>query len=264
MSESFDRVKAVVAAAAQAWDDLVPRLVGARAALEAKIAEASHLDPALVRDLELLRPRFDELATALVTDPLSVAPDSVAALEHDLAALGDVLLAAGDLRADLDDRLERARTLLDSARNAAAQAQAAYKTAIAKVANPAAAAPRELDETLEEELELVTRLVADGHVRDACSRLDKWTARVDTTLTESTGSTMLNGALGEARRRLRGRLDAYLAKAHAVHLAEDADVSELYEAARAVLYTAPTDLEQARKLVERYQRAVSHPMRRLR
>jgi hypothetical protein len=154
--------------------------------------------------------------------------------------------------------------LLDSARHAVAQAQAAYATAIAKVANPAPAAPPALDKTLDEELARVARLAADGHMRDACAQLDKWVARVDTTLTASTESTMLNCALVEKRRQLRGRLDAYLAKSHAVYLAEDADVTELYDAARAVLYTAPTDLERARELVERYQSAVSNPARHLR
>ncbi len=71
----------------------------------------------------------------------------------------------------------------------------------------------------------------------------------------------MHRALLEARNQLRGRLDAYLAKAHGVHLAEDEDVHRAYDAAHDELYTAPTDLHRASTLVEQYQRLVSQPAR---
>jgi hypothetical protein len=60
-----------------------------------------------------------------------------------------------------------------------------------------------------------------------------------------------------ARNELRGRLDAYRAKANALGLLEDPDAEAVYNEARGILFTAPTDLAVAVSLVDRYQKAVS-------
>jgi hypothetical protein len=55
------------------------------------------------------------------------------------------------------------------------------------------------------------------------------------------------------RRELRGRLDAYRAKAIATGRAEDLALDELYQSAASVLYQAPCDLEEAERSVAAYQ-----------
>ncbi|MBW4718219.1 hypothetical protein [Saccharothrix obliqua] len=65
----------------------------------------------------------------------------------------------------------------------------------------------------------------------------------------------LTGSLAR-RSELRGRLDAYRAKATARGLAEDAGLAELHRAARDVLFSAPCDLRAGTVAVARYQRAV--------
>src|SRR5262249_23631584 len=64
-----------------------------------------------------------------------------------------------------------------------------------------------------------------------------------------------------ARNELRGRLDAYRAKAQQIGRLEDTDATRAYDRAHRVLYTAPTDLVTASELVERYQDIVSPPAR---
>jgi len=70
--------------------------------------------------------------------------------------------------------------------------------------------------------------------------------------------TVAGEATGQlaARDELRGRLDAYRAKASAEGRAEDLVLDELYQRVRAALYEAPCDLGRARALAEDYQRAV--------
>jgi len=73
-------------------------------------------------------------------------------------------------------------------------------------------------------------------------------------------------AFAEARRRfeapldergdLRGLLTAYRDRANRFGLAEDPALAELFEQARAALWTAPCDLARARPLVAAYQKAV--------
>jgi hypothetical protein len=65
----------------------------------------------------------------------------------------------------------------------------------------------------------------------------------------------LTGLL-ERRTELRGRLEAYRAKATKLGHAEDAALSVLHRAAHDVLFTAPCDLAEATRAVGRYQRAV--------
>ena len=62
-----------------------------------------------------------------------------------------------------------------------------------------------------------------------------------------------------ARDELRGRLDAYRAKAQAVGRGEDLELDRLYVDARDVLYSAPCDLVEAGALVTAYQRSISSP-----
>ena len=64
-----------------------------------------------------------------------------------------------------------------------------------------------------------------------------------------------------ARNELRGRLDAYRAKANALGLLEEPRLCALYDQAHTSLYTAPTDLAAAIGLVEQYQQALSHTPR---
>ena len=58
------------------------------------------------------------------------------------------------------------------------------------------------------------------------------------------------------RDELRGRLDAYRAKAAALGRAEDLVLDDAYGRARDALYVAPCDLDEATRLTEDYQRSI--------
>ncbi|MBB5953521.1 hypothetical protein FHS29_000091 [Saccharothrix tamanrassetensis] len=68
-------------------------------------------------------------------------------------------------------------------------------------------------------------------------------------------AAQLAGSL-DRRSELRGRLDAYRAKAAARGYAEDAGLAALHRAARDALHSAPCDLRAGTVAVARYQRAV--------
>jgi hypothetical protein len=61
------------------------------------------------------------------------------------------------------------------------------------------------------------------------------------------------------RRELRGRLDAYRAKAQSMGLAEDPGLWELYRRAEDTLYTAPCDLDEAERRLAEYQMGILSP-----
>ncbi|MEV4679013.1 hypothetical protein AB0K34_45840, partial [Actinomadura sp. NPDC049382] len=70
---------------------------------------------------------------------------------------------------------------------------------------------------------------------------------------ETTG--VIRGLL-DRREELRGRLEAYRAKAARLGHAEDAELARIYEQARELLWTSPCDLRKATVSLSGYQRAI--------
>jgi hypothetical protein len=79
---------------------------------------------------------------------------------------------------------------------------------------------------------------------------------VPDTLPECRALVVNLAGLLDRRTELRGRLEAYRAKAARLGHAESATLSALHRAAYDVLFTAPCDLLEATRAVGRYQRAV--------
>jgi hypothetical protein len=255
MAAAFDEANATLAALTAPWDALTPRLAHAGAALREATEQAAGAEP----DTEALagaRRRHAELSALLAHDPLAVAPDAVAALEASVAASAGEARAIAELRARVDERLARARELLRAVEQAREEALSARERAVAKIVAPDVAEPPDAA-GLAEGLAQVERLTATGRWRQAHEGLAHWTARADAVLEQARAAAAANRAPVEARNQLRGRLDAYRAKARALRLLETPAVAELHERAHRALFAAPTDLAQAEQLVARYQQALS-------
>ena len=95
-----------------------------------------------------------------------------------------------------------------------------------------------------------------GDARAARRSVDELTSRVEA----------VERALDEAQRRfeaplarrreLRGLLDAYRDMAKRRGHAEDEELQSVYDRVRAMLYSAPLDLDQGAKALSEYERAV--------
>ena len=90
----------------------------------------------------------------------------------------------------------------------------------------------------------------------ARSELDEYAHRIDRCAAALDEAAARYGAPLAVREDLRGLLGAYRTRAGRSGLAEDVPLTDAYRAAREVLWTAPCDLREAQKLVERYQRMV--------
>ena len=66
---AFNELRDIVAATQFAWDQLVPRVATARAALDELANEPRGLDAELAPELARLRPRLDELGRSLMALP---------------------------------------------------------------------------------------------------------------------------------------------------------------------------------------------------
>ncbi len=260
MEEAFDRAKAVVSAVAAVWDDLLPRLDRAAAGLADLQRLAQSVGEAHAPELAGLSGQLDTVRSAVSTDPLSVSTDQLGRIEAGLASARTSLVELAGLRAGMDGALAAARAALADLEQIEAQAGTAHAEVLAKIApTPGRPLPEPMvpDLTLRHRLDHLSGLGSRGDWRAAQRELTRWTRDVQARrATADQVAAAIAAPLAE-RNELRGRLDAYRAKASRLGRLEDPSVVELYNQAREVLYTAPTDVPTAAELVARYQRALS-------
>ena len=175
------------------------------------------------------------------------------------------LRAAARESAEAQDRLRRqldeVRASADGCEATLRAARERRQSAAVKIVIPAHAraaldaAADELASVLAEWLEVERTLTDDaGLARPRLDHLARRAGRLAETvqaLTEADGFTVA------ARDQLRGRLEAYRAKAQALGRGEDLDLDSRFDAAEAVLFSAPCDLGQAEQLVRAYQDALA-------
>lgn len=259
MSEAFDQAKAVVAATGEAWTHLLPRLQSDETALSDMEREAASLGERSVPELAGIRGRLDGLETSLATDPLSIASGTVDAVEASIAAVRRDLDELIRLRADLTAQLDQARALLAQLEQVMAEGRAANDEVRIKIVSPSVPAPATPDPELGARLERAAALAGHQQWRAARHQLTEWTTQVNGLLAEAQRIASANRAPIAERNELRGRLEAYRAKANRLGRVEDAALADTYEQAHRLLFSAPIDLGAAAELVARYQQALAGP-----
>ncbi|MET0626915.1 MAG: hypothetical protein ABW033_00485 [Acidimicrobiia bacterium] len=257
MSDCFDEVNQTLAAISNAWDTMVTRVSTLRVMLTgAHESGIANHDPAARATLDALQGRVDLLAEVLVLDPLAVSPDDLDSIEAGVATLQSEIDAARQLRAGFDDRMAKARALLDEVRSAVEAAHAAHAEVTAKIANASVPDPPSMSTVPVDDLDAVESLAIQGRWRDAEIALASWSATADEVLRDAFACASANRAPIEWRNQMRGLLDGYHAMARRLGVIEDVRVSALHVAARDALFTAPTDLPAAQELVRAYRDAL--------
>jgi hypothetical protein len=255
-----EAVRAVVTRVAAVWQGTSTTL----AALESQCSEieqrATQAGLPAPNELAVARSLLTQLRKRCAEDPLAVDP-------------------ANDGTAPIAGGLERARTAITQAiasrQNASQESADSIAQIEAAIGQLAAARESERESsakvggasTLAEMEHAAAELVA---LRDEFSA-----ARSETNVdhmvralaalrvrsaTAQERARRLVGAAGASlaqRNELRGRLDAYRAKARAMGRGEDPELESIYREAADALFTAPCDLAHSESLVLSYQRALS-------
>lgn len=221
-------------------------------------------------ELERTTEELTALRAEVVADPLafwipaggSSAPgggrpdtsryDSAARGLEDIRREIDAVL---NVRQDAEQRLMKLRDVLSRADRTLAEAREARGEVLAKIAAsevPAVSGPAT---TLHEQLSAAAEL----RRRSAWHRLSPLLESLEQSAEDELQRARAQlSAVTEplaVRAELRGRLDAYKAKVAQHGRAEDRMLSERYDAARRMLWSAPCDLRAAEDAVLRYQRA---------
>ena len=222
-------------------------------------AESAGVD--LTERIAASRSRVSALKAGTIDDPLSSDPDQIAGEAEEVENILRLLEqeeanaeSASTACARIDAALER----LDSVIAETTQAVAAAGEKIAGF-QPRPVGPEALESSAnglrERAKALADRYPGDRRIPHAAvEQLETKIDEVESQAKMLAGSA--KSALG-SRRELRGRLDAYRAKANALGWAEDTSLQGLYTEAEDSLYTSPCDLEIAGERLAAYQSAIS-------
>jgi hypothetical protein len=269
MRRSFSQITEVVSAAEQVWNEMTSRLdaVGSELGRVMPLA-ASLADEALNGNLSAAQGKLARLRETLSTDPLSlwlggsdpntgpVDTSGADRLTERIAATVTRIDELARLRDDAQQRIAEVTRAAAAAWAAYEDATAAWQRAAAKIAAGALPAQPAGFTDPSTRIADLDALLAAGRLTRLSSELDQLDrdlAGLTTGLRDTERAAA--GVLGR-RAELRGLLGAYQAKAARLDAAEDPGLTERYDRARGLLWTAPCDLAAAADAVTSYQQAV--------
>jgi hypothetical protein len=161
------------------------------------------------------------------------------------------------VRKDAEERLIRLRDILSRADRTLSEARTARGEVLAKIAAsevPAVSGPAS---ALQEQLVAAADFRRRAQWHRLSPLLESLEERAEEELKRARDSLSAVAAPLAVRAELRGRLDAYKAKAARLGKAEEPMLVERYDAARRLLWSAPCDLRTAERAVLRYQQAAA-------
>ena len=160
------------------------------------------------------------------------------------------------VRDDWPGHLATARQLVTSLAALVVTDREISARAQSRISGIESAADSDPSPDLAAELDALAARAETASWQDAAAGLAAWGRRMDAVTAEVAQRVAAHQALLDRRIELRGRLDAYEAKAARMNRLEDAELAALRRRAHDALYTAPTDLVVAGDLVRDYQEAL--------
>jgi len=283
MTDAFARVSEVVTAAESVWNEVAERLDGVAAELgparqraqglagtgsvgtgpadrvrtDAGLSETRLAGALAAADAELGR-----LRDALNSDPLALRQGNridtarLERLREQTAAAVSLVNELARLRDDAERRIGAVAAAVAAVAAAGQDARAARDRAAQKIVATALPPLPAEAAGLSERLAALNGLRAAGRWTRLASELEVIERHAAAALQKYQDAERDSVALLGRRAELRGLLDAYQAKASRLGAAEDRDLTERYDRARVLLWTAPCDLAAAADAVTGYQQAI--------
>ncbi|NYE40907.1 hypothetical protein HEB29_001918 [Streptomyces fulvorobeus] len=223
-------------------------------------------------DLESITHELTALRAQVISDPLafwlpgpgSAAPGSgrpdTTRYDRAARALEDVrreIEAVLAVRQDAEQRLVRLRDVLSRADRTLSEARSARGEVLAKIAASEVPVVSGPPTALQERLAAASDYRRHAQWHRLSPLLETLEREAEDELLRARESLTSVTAPLAVRAELRGRLDAYRAKAARHGLAEDPLLIERYDAARRMLWSAPCDLRVAGQAVLRFQQAAA-------
>jgi hypothetical protein len=264
MTGLYEQATAAVVSVDAVWSVLLTRLdtvEEARREAERIAGTLEILDP----ELDGLVRRLAEVHATVVGDPLAMTrgddadTSSLDALAREFEPVGKRLGEAVRMRTEHGERVRAINASIGLVAQAEGEARQAREVVLVKIASPVLPEPPARAAVLAQRLEALGDLRARGRWSELAAAMAALEKETDAALQHARTTAETISGLMERRDELRGRLEAYRAKAGRLGRSEDLELSRLYERARELLWTAPCDLRQATQALAGYQRALTAP-----
>jgi hypothetical protein len=255
MKQVYSTITEVLAAAEKAWQAAVDQLDPIDTQLRLAQAQAGSLgadEPGLTR----LADELAALRQAALADPLAADVHPPERLVAELARIRaglDELVAARD---GFEDRQHELESVIDRVAAVEAEVRSVHATVLAKIASPGLALPRDRTSALRARLTELADLWRARRWSALAAALTELDRDASAALTDVRAQLGFATGLLDRRLELRGRLDAYRAKARGLGHVEDLELARQHARAHELLHTIPCDLAAATIAVREYQRAL--------
>jgi hypothetical protein len=268
MVKAFDTAKRDILSIDEIWKTMLPALDNVTEHLARLDHLAADVGGAPRNALAELRSKTSAMRAKVIEDPLGLAPNALTDLQAQVRTLVDDLEAQRSQRDSLTFDLDQAAKLLADVEAAMQQGADAMAEVSAKVKAPRGLlAPLDascLDgerQGLKPWLARLRALGESGDWRAARRGLTEWDRVARGTLASAQQVVTVNERPLRRRDELRGRLDVFHAKAAGTGRGEDTAIAPLYTRARALLWSAPVDLDEAERIVTQYGEAIGKAAR---
>jgi chromosome segregation ATPase len=260
ISAGYEQAAETIASLFAAIDMALPRLDELDRAISTAADQAVSAGLRLPNEVLALRRQLDDLRDRTSRDPLSLDVELIPPLAVAVERLRVDLTEATASLDSVDELFEELAVALDAADAEIRPVKTAVEIATqkiegAKVGSHDVATLEGTASQLRVQLDQARSGAADD--RPGALRAARALESPIAGLRADAGRLLSAATEPIAKRQeLRGRLDAYRAKAYSLGQAEDSYLESLYRAAQDVLYTAPCDLSGAERRLAAYQAAV--------
>jgi hypothetical protein len=256
MKAAYSRITDVLGAAHDAWSQHVQVLdpLDSQVRSITALTESLGYAPAA---LERARAELITIRQQAVADPLGT-PISARArrLVEELAVLRAELAGLADVRDGFEHRVRQLEEQLALLRHTVTRSARARQEVLVKIASPVLPDVVDTVSLLLPRLDALQARYRSRQWRLLAREMNELERAVNRAVADA--QTVLTTIIGllDRRSELRGRLDAYCAKAARLGHAEDAELGALHREAHELLFTTPCDLRASTVAVARYQHAV--------
>lgn len=260
MTNAFQVAKNAILSIDAAWLNLEPSLTAAEVEISSLQIDAEKLNQGTLPELIGAKQAIASLRSSLDCDPLGVSANFDQEIKPLLAQARTTLQQLINQQRQIRDKIASAHNHLNTLTKLQTANTATYAESQIKITNhPTLQTPLGSEQIAALSLWL-SRLETkfdEGLLNPVSIGLENWITKVKQYIATEQQAYAANLAPLETRKELRGRLDALKAKALARGVVEDAILVELAQTAKQLLYTRPTNLEQANQLISKYEKRLN-------
>jgi hypothetical protein len=261
MMKIFSEAKNIILSVDTAWHKLELIIADAEAQVNYLQKAANSLPAVALNKLTILRQNIANLQIQIQSDPLGISEKINQEIQPLLTEVKTELDQLIKVQTQLQDKLAIAHTKLQKLQEIHSQSLAIFAESQAKVVDHSVLQiplTSTQIEALNQWLNKLESKLAEGIVNPVLVGLDNLIHKIQEFTTAEQQTYLAHQNLLQTRQELRGRLDVLQAKALAKGMIEDAALTQIAEQARQLLFTRPTPLNRANKLVIEYERRLNN------